>query len=209
MISLINTISEIWAEYIFYASWQNSVYLILIFMLIFIFRWNDIKAVRVLLLLGLIKMLIPPFISSPSDVNLIPISFSTPVVSVLKAESSLINYPEISNNSILMFIWLISMVIFMVIVGLNVFRVRNIAKKATKIEIQQLISIKTKFKIIVLKSKQIHSPFISGIFKYKIIVPLDWDNWSMSYKRTVLIHELNHIKNMVISDVKLIEKTKK
>jgi TonB family protein len=44
------------------------------------------------------------------------------------------------------------------------------------------------------KSEHKHSPMLFGFIKIKILLPVDWDDWSTLQQRTAIVHELAHIK---------------
>jgi TonB family protein len=140
-------------------------------------------------------MIIPPFISGATEVNIFAASLDYVVSADFIADYSAVTGPVTSIQSVLMIIWLIVLVVFMLIFILNLRQIARIAHDADQIDITRYVSSIPNNKIILLKSRQNHSPFVIGVFRFRIVVPADWDDWSWNYRQLVVVHELNHIKN--------------
>jgi hypothetical protein len=74
-------------------------------------------------------------------------------------------------------------------------RLKKVFRDAIPVDISGMSAHHLVKKIKFYKSNRNHSPVLMGLFRKKVIVPKDWDTWTDSCKSTVIIHELNHIRN--------------
>jgi len=49
-------------------------------------------------------------------------------------------------------------------------------------------------RVVFIQSSHRHSPLVFGFFKHHVVLPAAWDGWSDGCKRTVLLHELAHLR---------------
>ena len=66
---------------------------------------------------------------------------------------------------------------------------------ATPIAVDSLVLDKQRKNVLSLKSDKIHSPFVFGFWKHRMLLPKDWDSWSVAARKAVLAHELAHINH--------------
>jgi len=194
MIELINSCGTFWTQYVLLGSIQNSLYLLIIFGIIHFIRHTDIRILRYLLLLGAIKTLIPPILTNTVTIDVIPM-IEAPLISISGADNVALQSPQWSPAAILMLCWSAILVVIFAVIGLNLSRLQRISRSSTKLDLSDFNFGREIEKVIVLKSESNLSPVVFGLFRYKIIVPADWDNWPLAYQRTVIVHELNHIRN--------------
>jgi len=196
MIESLNHFSEYWADFVITASVQNSIYLIIIISILYLFREKNAIILRIIALFGLIKLFIPPFISS-SLIQEFNIPTLTDYSLATLANNPLTDYTiGLSLQSKLMILWILIAILILVFSAFNTYRFRSNFRHAVLIDIRDHFSGPVHKNIQFYKSIQNHSPIVFGLFKIKIILPEDWDKWSSHQKRTVIIHELNHIKQL-------------
>jgi len=194
MIESLNHFSQYWTEIIITATIQNSVYLLFIISILYLFRDRDARILRIIALFGLIKLLIPPLISSSliQELNIPEItSFSL---------MAIVDNTQLANEAItltlqskLMIVWVLITSFILLLSIFNTFRFRSNFRQAVLTDINKYYSGPRHKSIQFYTSSLNHSPIVFGFFKIKIILPRDWEKWSNHQKRTVIIHELNHI----------------
>jgi len=195
MIESLNHFSLFWADLIFIASVQNSLFLVIIIGIIFSFRYKNASILRIFAIFGLIKLLIPPFISSSLIQKL-----NIPAITNFSLATTVSTIPMTNYNigltlqSYLMILWILIVFLILTYSIFNTYRFRSNFRQAILIDVNDYLAGPLSEKVGFYKSEHNHSPIVFGLFKIKIILPKDWNKWTTHQKRTVIIHELNHIK---------------
>jgi len=195
MIDFINHLSQNWYEFYYWSIIQNSLFLTVILGLLYFLRKTNVLLLKLLTVAGLAKLLIPPIfefkITEPVP---IPFISTMPPQNIIVSSQSIPNNIALSSESLLLVIWLITVIIiFGYILGQYVKMIRSI-KNAYPLDITDMETSLNPDRIRFYKAKNSISPFVIGFFNYKVVLPIDWDNWSVNRKRMVINHELLHIK---------------
>ncbi|MBD3225105.1 MAG: TonB family protein [Caldithrix sp.] len=195
MISFINAIAQGWAPYIALWTVQNTLFTILILLLLYLLRHSDARFRRYIALTGLIKLLIPPIIELPfssqvntiylSNLNVIPVPTSPPV-----------GQPALTASSFIFGMWII---IAFVLLGLILIRYVRFSRsfkvrQLTELDNDLLGLIDNWRWIRFYESELVHSPVVFGFFKHKIVLPVNWKEWDANTFHAVIVHELHHIR---------------
>jgi TonB family protein len=207
MIKTVNEFSSNWFGYFLNIVIQNSIFLIIILGILFLIPNSNVRVLRALLLLSLIKLLIPPIISVDLIQDIAPINIETlSVIPVsLFSENIVTNEAKLSTNSVFLLIWIGTILTILLITIINTYRY-SIKLRGAKLIDTSIYNVNQNNSIKIFKSSFYHSPFVIGILNPKIILPKNWDNWTIDNKRTVLYHEYGHIieKDHLINILKLI-----
>ncbi len=195
MIPFMNEISSLWYDYFLIATFQNSIYIGLILTMMTIFRNKDIRFLRILAIIGFLKLLLPPIIKMPVDTHTFISEIKTLAVTDIVSRSVIITGEGISLQSWFFFTWISLSLLFLCIVFLRTMRLKDTFNTAKPINISNLSDHHLAKKINFFKSNKNHSPLLIGLIRKKVIVPKDWDSWTETCKSTVITHELNHIQN--------------
>jgi murein DD-endopeptidase MepM/ murein hydrolase activator NlpD len=100
-------------------------------------------------------------------------------------------------------IWITGAVIMLMRITRSVIVARHVSKRASQVDdntvsLFQKISQQCGFtaNIPLLEHSDIPAPMITGLFSPRIILPAKRDNWNRETLRSILIHELSHIKRL-------------
>ncbi len=197
MIGRINEISALfWGPFQFMIL-QNSVFLICILGLLFFFRGRSVRLLNVIALLGLIKLLVPPlyYIHTPLVDNFIFVEINQAFTSITSSGAEVSKGATLTGQSWLFLSWLAFASSVFVISLCRTYLLRRQFSSATPITVDSLILDKQRKNVLFLKSDKIHSPFVFGFWKHRMLLPRDWDSWSVAARKAVLAHELAHINH--------------
>ncbi len=207
MSDLINLKANAWLHFFVNFELQNSVFIVLLFILLFALNKYDAALKKQLVVIGLIKTLIPPIIAVPyisygikeiSGFSLIIPSFTEPILS-----SPTQMTPSLSWQGILFLLWLSGMALILIISVFSIFKLYLTVHNAREINPKDL-ALPEKTKIYV--GRKIKSPLVFGWLKPKIILPFNWDTLEEGIQQTILLHEINHIrdKDLYLNGLKIL-----
>jgi len=127
----------------------------------------------------------------------IPIIYSMPVIENIKDAVTVIDgftrTESLGVNSYLLFSWVIFLVGLIIYTAKCNLKYNRIIKNSAK-----LVDFKTDKSarnISYFKSNTIQSPFYTGFFNFKIVLPRNWDSFPPKIKSAIISHELEHINN--------------
>lgn len=195
MIEWLNQSGQAWAEFFGVAVLQNTLFLGIIFLILYWLRNVSARIRHAIAMISIIKLLLPPFVPASLisrwlalPTTTIDIQIGKPVVTSF-AEA---NEPTltISLIGILFLVWLVTLSISLIIPLFATVRLKLQLKNATPIQQEEL----NHFSGQVFRSEKIAMPLTIGLFSIKIFVPPQWDNWSAECRQMILHHEIAHIK---------------
>lgn len=192
MIETLNFISASWFERFALATIQNSLFLALILFVLFALRKKDAAALRYIALLGVLKLYLPPIDITIEGANPLSLNLAEQIIDGgrLAAEPlKQIGIFDITIYSVLFLIWATGALLWLCIVFLNTGRLLQQVKLSDEIALPTSESM---FRVV--KSSINHSPFVIGIFRPTIVIPNDFDQWSLETQRAVLAHEIAHLR---------------
>ncbi|MBN1782169.1 TonB family protein [bacterium] len=192
MITWITHYAGIWSEYAIWMTVQNTIFLSLIFGLLYCVRNRSAGLKYAIAVTGLFKCLLPPFLQAP----FIPTAaFTTESVQIhsLQAVPFTVSEPPavfpLSMAEILFLCWIVLSLIFLGLPLLNTLRLKFRLRHASV-----LITCQESGQVPVLMSDRIPVPMTLGLFKQKIYVPEMWNSWSVQCRDMILRHELAHVR---------------
>ncbi len=190
MIPLINKIGQIWFEYFGLAVLQNTLFLGCIFLAFYILKNADARIKFALGVLGLAKLLLPPFLpasfsffstSAPAGSIMIGDFQSGQVVTTSSA-------PIITLAGVFFALWLITAIIYILIAVVSTLVMKSRLSSAIKQPGANL------HKIALFQSDKISVPMSMGLFPKKIYLPAYWPELPPEGQKVLLQHELAHIQ---------------
>jgi len=186
LIELLNHISEIWIQYFTIMNIQNAVFISAILVLLYLFRNQSARFLRVLTLLGLAKLVVPPvlFPGSSESIGMLYNRVSTVVPGVVTGET--LSSVHLTVSSFIFLFWITGMVVVLVVITSKYFQATNI--QLIEHPNQQFGSVP------IYTSNDVSSPLLVGIFRPKIVVPQDWEHFTHEEQNSVLAHEIAHIE---------------
>jgi beta-lactamase regulating signal transducer with metallopeptidase domain len=195
MIEMINAISQTWINSLNVILLPNTIFLFVLIAALFLLRKTTANLRYSVSLLGLIKLVIPPFIFLPilnpnidqtikrMIINLQP-QISSDLISIKMINTSL------SFTSILFLFWVS---IFLIIIGRTLLRTVHYYKIVKNASFIEELNLKGK-RIKLFECEEISTPLTFGFGSKSIYVPKLWQNWSADCQKLILVHEFEHIR---------------
>jgi beta-lactamase regulating signal transducer with metallopeptidase domain/biopolymer transport protein ExbD len=202
MIEALNGYGRVWAEYFAWAVAQNTLFLGLVFLVLYMLRNASARVKYAVAAVGLVKVLLPPFVptsvlapaagqSIQETTSTLLFSFTnTPVNAVVPAKAFPIGLNEFGA---VFMIWVGAALIILahsIVVTVRLARSVGDAVLVDDVEVPRVAKDR---RIQVYKSDQIGMPLTIGIFSRRVYVPEAWDGWTPDCRRVVLKHEMAHI----------------
>lgn len=98
-------------------------------------------------------------------------------------------------KEVLFWIWALGCVLFSMRILMQMIRVWGIRRKSQAISIDLAdLDLKLRRSVQFLSNATIKTPMTFGLFRPKILLPTDAQNWSAEQLKIVVLHELAHIK---------------
>lgn len=194
----INEISGVWLEFLLNASFQLTVFAMLIAILSFFFHNRSAIFLLCLWSLVLLKIMLPPSINFPfnNQTQWIP-EIVYPVLTLTALDAS-VEDTQLSLQSCLFIFWVL------VAIGLLIYLVFKNVKfyiklgDSTRFDRKYIPgNLKKQFeknKIQLMLNRTIPIPFTAGIFRPKIYLPGSAMFWQNDQLEAILLHELAHIQ---------------
>ncbi len=186
-----NQIAEAWASYFGMAILQNTIFLVLVYFVLHLLRKADARIKYMIGVLGIIKLLLPPFIPGHFSLFSItePVAQSVTVERLVSIETVVqeISMTRPSATAILFMIWVGSAALYLIISSLSSFLLRLSLESAKKLPTRDSL-------IDLYVSKNIFSPLSMGMFPNRIYVPDYWNAITEKGRKVLLQHELAHIE---------------
>jgi beta-lactamase regulating signal transducer with metallopeptidase domain/biopolymer transport protein ExbD len=201
MIGLLDAWGASWTEYFGPAVLQNTLFLGLIFLALYILRNTRASLRYALCLIGMVKLLLPPFlptgfVETPdrvipvvSLVGLLPGAASSTISPVAESGPG----PHIGLPGLLFAVWAAVAILHLVHAALSAARLRRELKSAIPVR-GPADRLPTGRSVEVMKAEAIPVPLTFGLFHPKVYVPEAWHDWNERCRRMVLAHELAHIR---------------
>jgi beta-lactamase regulating signal transducer with metallopeptidase domain len=203
MIELLNGISGGWAEYFGLAVIQNTVFLALVFVLLYFLRRAPARVRYVVGCVGLIKLLLPPFM--PSRLFL---SAAEPLGAIGGGAFSLTFTgaaggpgavaapagPSLSTAAMLYLVWGSFAAGYILYSVIKTFRLLSLLEDSEQVRGCRPSEFALSRGVAVRRSARISIPLTVGILPRRIYVPASWDQWSEESRMAAVKHEMAHIE---------------
>lgn len=199
MIELINQIVANWSNFFIVSIVQNTLFLSIVMIILFFLKNKNAQVSYLIALVGLIKLIVPPFLPA-SLYNLFKINYiNTPpdemlANSIISVNSGFSQTATLSPLFILFIIWLTGFGLVLLFSLRAYMKLRRKLKNAESIKLHNSFLNISLDKVEIRKSKQINVPMAMGIFSKKIFIPTHWDAWSKECKEMIIKHEMEHLR---------------
>ena len=202
MVDVLNQWAAAWGPYFLLAVIQNAAFLVLVFAALFLLRRAPARVLSLVATLGVIKLIIPPFVSlgwlesTPAE----PVA--EPVATLLFPFADLGASDEVfasqltggfSISALLMMIWASVALTRLGVSLLQTIQLVLDVRGAERIDDDAVPAEILAARMSVWKSDGINLPLTMGVRPRRIFVPPSWDSWSIASRRAVLRHELEHV----------------
>ena len=197
MIDLLNHWSQAWIRFFGPAVVQNTIFLGFVFLALHLLRRGTARLKYAITLIGLIKLLLPPFVPAPFWSE--SVTQLTSVVTSMSIQPAIDVSSPTSDSSISMdplsavcAIWILGSVVCLLIPLISTALLRHRLKHAETVPREDEKNLMSSIQVRI--SDQISMPLTMGIIPKKIFVPSLWHQWSEECRMIILRHELAHIK---------------
>ncbi len=192
MAALVNAFSDSWLQIFSITFLQNSIFLLLIFLLLYLFRRQNPKLLKGLSLIGLLKFAIPPVLPAFGFTGFLnQQNLSLPEI-IVHPGLLPVSASSLTNSSLLFLLWFIPAFLFLIRFVWQHFYLKLKFRRLQVIDSPLLPAIPDNIRIYASQSQ--HSPFVFGLFQPKIVLPVNWKSWSKTDFDIVIQHEISHIK---------------
>jgi len=195
MLQVINSFAERWMEYLGTAILQNTIFLSVIFLVLYLLREKHAGIKYAVAALGLIKLLVPPFVpltlrngmNSMWVGNIGEMSVRA-VPDTTLAETA--SQTPISFISVLFLIWAITALLMLCSSLLSTLRLKWHLRDATFVKHAEIDGKA----VDIYSSLNISVPMSVGLFPKRVYVPTLWSSLTDNLQHSLLRHEVAHIK---------------
>ncbi|MBN1480765.1 TonB family protein [candidate division KSB1 bacterium] len=189
MIATVNTSAGAWLDYFSYAVLQNTIFLTVIFLVLYLLRSANARLKYGVSILGIIKLLIPPFLpgsfgSSPTPLGSALIDTN---ITLLPAEPA---EPKLILASVIFLVWSSILIFRFVSCLFSTIKLRWQVRTASFIKSITMDN----FTFKLFKSSDIRVPMSIGIRPRRIFVPDSWSTFPPAQQESLLRHEVAHIQ---------------
>lgn len=167
---------------------RSSLVSAMLYLLSLLTRRVSLRVVRNLMLAGFLVLLVPPVELMQLQLPLNALTFSSPAGVLTGAEQGIraagpdagwlvLGYPVV-------------VLLLLTVMGINT--VRH-ARRFTNLRPLNDWEARISVRVTIRRSDCHHSPFLVGLHRPLIVVPVTWDDWTRAERDTVLHHELGHL----------------
>ncbi|UCF05589.1 MAG: M56 family metallopeptidase, partial [bacterium] len=202
MIELMNHYGGLWLRFFGPAVIQNTVFLGVLFVILYWLRRRSASLRYLVALVGLVKLLLPPFLSLPvplpayEQIQHLPVVISgIPFIRQPVGPGPVASQPvPLDTAGIVFSLWCVCMALFIFLSLTSTIRLALAVRKAEEVEDSVGTWIRQQHGIRIYRADRIAMPMTLGIFPHRIFVPSCWDSWSLECRKLVMRHELAHIR---------------
>lgn len=195
MIEWLNNSSLVWSKYFAEAIIQNTIFLTILLGLLAFLKNVPARIKYSLALLGIIKMLIPPFVplvwEISSKVQVLS-AWNTHSIQGVVTDVEVVtrHTPSLSWLGLVFIVWSVIVLFLLILTLRSSFLLRKTLKSSWRLQSVLL----SQQKIELWQNDKINMPISLGLFVSRIYVPPQWDEWSPECREMVLRHELAHLQ---------------
>lgn len=195
MIGMLNRLSGEWGNYLLLWMLQNTLFVGVVLLLLYVYRRRHPYFLRWIALLGLAKLLLPPLpggqwlVNSPLDLSRLnfPILNLAPVT-VTAGETASLSVP-----GMVFLAWGAGIALLLLLALRRHIHLRKILKSLRRFE-RAAAFLPAGHRLSVHLSAFRHSPFLTGFRRPRIVFPALARDWTDEQLRAVIAHEAAHIR---------------
>ncbi|MCP4724869.1 MAG: hypothetical protein GY863_07525, partial [bacterium] len=192
MTEQINSISASWWEYFLPFIVLNSVFISIILFFLKRLKYSNIKLLNLIVLAGLFKLVLPVMNINPlSDTTLSNLTNYIYPEIIFRSTEAISADASMSAISIIFLTWIVGIILIAGLIIVNQIKIYGIISRSESMEVNGI-----SYDIEVFRSAEIFSPFTTGLFRKRVLLPVDWNDISSECKKAVLAHEVAHVNNL-------------
>jgi beta-lactamase regulating signal transducer with metallopeptidase domain/biopolymer transport protein ExbD len=201
MIDILNEFGARWAAYFTAALVQNTVFLALVFLVLYRFRHISARIRYAVGVVGIVKLILPPFVpvrlwigtadrlqSAEGFTGVIPFVWSGG-----SAPAAVRPETQLSVVGLFFAVWIAIVIMYMLASIVSTLRLASSLRRSVPVVDETATQLMNAERIRVYKSDKIAMPLTLGVFPRKIFVPAAWDWWTKECRLMILRHETAHI----------------
>jgi|GEM_PF-997731 len=193
MITWLNHTAQLWANYFGLMTLQNAVFLGGILLVLYLFRKHNARFLRLIALLGLLKLFLPPVLFPGSRTGILYLNLQSPAAAApMAGDLPAATHLTLSPETLAMLGWgliALGVLIYAALRFLPVIRILRTATPVTPPDAQEGAPGFT-----VYQSPEVNSPMVLSVFRPRILVPATWEKLSPNARTGIIRHELAHIR---------------
>jgi len=194
MLAQLSSFADRWLELFGYVILQNTLFLGVIFLVLYLLRDKNAQVKYAVAALGVIKLLVPPFIpfTLRQSVAVAPAvgTFEMSDISVASDFNPGMTGPTISFLSILFLIWSGTILLMISSTLISTLRLRWHLRGSTFVKKSTIDGLT----VDIFCSPNISVPMSIGLRPKRVFVPLLWSSLTDDLQHSLLRHEVAHIK---------------
>ncbi|MCP4725162.1 MAG: M56 family metallopeptidase, partial [bacterium] len=147
---------------------------------------------NLIVLAGLFKLVLPVMNINPlSDTTLSNLTNYIYPEIIFRSTEAISADASMSAISIIFLTWIAGIILIAGLILVNQIKIYGIISRSESMEVNGI-----SYDIEVFRSAEIFSPFTTGLFRKRILLPEDWNDISSECKKAVLAHEVAHVNNL-------------
>ncbi|UCH85475.1 MAG: biopolymer transporter ExbD [Candidatus Latescibacterota bacterium] len=202
MIETTNEIANQWASFFGVAVLQNTIFLVVVFFALHLFRNAPARVKYLIAAAGIIKLLIPPFIpssligASPAVLPSVPYLTSNIIFTSTPATGAPVPSTASGLDALgfLFLAWVGAAAFYLTVVAYRSWHLARSLRAADEISADEITGELGGPSIRILRSSNIALPITTGLFPHRIYVPDTWSQWPKTCRIAAVRHELAHIR---------------
>lgn len=195
MIEMLNRLSGEWGNYLWLWMLQNTLFVGIVLLLLYVYRRRHPYFLRWIALLGLAKLLLPPIpggqwlVDSPLSLGILNFpTLNLAPITVTAGAAATFSLP-----GMVLLAWIAGIALLLLLALRRHFHLRKILKSLRHFE-RAAAFLPPGQRLSVNLSAFRHSPFLTGIRRPRIVFPALAQNWSDEQLQAVIAHEAAHIR---------------
>ena len=195
MIEMLNRLSGEWGNHLLLWILQNTLFVGIVLLLLYVYRRRHPYFLRWIALLGLAKLLLPPIpggqwlIDSPLSLGILNFpTLNLAPITVTAGAAAILSLP-----GMVLLAWSAGIVLLLLLALRRHLHLRKILKSLRNFE-RAAAFLPAGHRLSVHLSAFRHSPFLTGIRRPRIVFPALAQNWSDEQLQAVIAHEAAHIR---------------
>ena len=193
MISALHDVAAQWLQLATLGTLQSSLFLGFVFLLLHLCRRRPAGFLRLLVLVGVAKLLVPPvlrFASAPQ-----PVRAPLEDVVVRFTPGAVVETGSSPWPLALFLVWACSVVFLLGLSVARTWRLQRRLARAQRIDVRGYLHAHEMRRDVQFFEKDTDgSPMVIGLWRHRVLLPSSWRTWTPDCVRSVLLHEMAHVR---------------
>ncbi len=198
MIAALESIAQQWFPLAALGTLQTSVFLAGVLFVLRMFRRAPASLLRLVALVGVAKLLVPPVLRFASPPETLRAPFESAVVRFSGAAPT--TDAATSQSApwwplALFLVWATIALLLLAFSVVRTWRLKRALDGARRINVRAYLrDDEMRGDVAFYESQREGSPLVIGLWRHRVLLPSSWTSWSPECVRAVLLHELAHVR---------------